>query len=51
MCKAQNIAPIITSVSPNLTDELLKSLKKKPPITQANTEGHIDQCIFSEDRK
>ena len=30
---------------------LVISLRKYPPITQAITDGHIDQCNLSENKK
>ncbi len=51
ICSAQNKAPINTKVSPNLIAASSISLKKYPPSTQANTDGQIDQCNFSENKK
>ena len=38
-------------LSPSLILASPISLKKYPPITHANTDGHIDQCNFSENKK
>ena len=43
MCRAQQKALKIPSVSPYLTETFCNSLKSKPPTTQKITAGQIDQ--------
>ena len=43
ICKAQQKALRIPSVSPYLTETFFSSLKSNPPTTQKMTAGQIDQ--------